>query len=421
MKKQSKQTMSGCSRRRGPGFLTAILPTALLIVAIGEGRLRGDTIATIPQTLLTNTVLLEPQTTGRNAFHSSILVSPQTTAFKKEPAITGRIIRGILKFSDEATNAIAFLWQRDTGKLILDLNRNEDLTDDPAGVFSTGLAQPPNYQTFPDVPLTLATPAGRCALVADLSFWDYGNRPSCSAAWRSYWQGKMTFAGQDWQVGVIPTVWVGPNGHRSISFEHHLLLRSWDRRSEPINVGGASGDMIPFSRKLFFGGRTWQLAVPSGAPESEFKPALTFAEQSTTLGDLKITGKFIRRLTAQGDGCLVVLDQPAETVKVPVGNYTSTSVLLDQGGAQAFATDSRSSQGNHFTVTEKVPGSLIAGGPLTNSVAVTRHGQDLRMDYLVIGAGGQVYQLASQDRSHPPEFAVFNGDKKIASGTFEFG
>jgi hypothetical protein len=414
MKKQSNQTMSGNLWRRGLGFLTAILPTALLIAVSGEIPVHGDTLAT-------NMVSLEPQTTGRTAFHSSILVSTQAIAFKKEPAITGKIIRGVLKFSDEATNAIAFLWQRDTGKLNLDLNRNEDLTDDPAGVLSTDLAQPRNYQIFPNVPLTLATPAGRCALVADLSFWDYGNRPSCSVAWRSYWQGKMNIAGLNWQVGVMPTVWVGPNGHRSISFENHLLLRSWDRRSEPINVGGASADAIPFSKSLFFGGHSWQLAMPSGRPESEFKPTLTFAEQAATLGDLKITGKFIRRLTAQGDGCLLVLDQPGETVKVPVGNYTTMSVLLEQGGAQAFATDSRSPKGNHFTVTEKFPGTLIAGGPLTNSVAVTRHGQDLRMDYLVLGAGGQVYQLASQDRSHPPEFAIFKGEKKIASGTFEFG
>jgi len=29
--------------------------------------------------------------------------------------------------------------------------------------------------------------------------------------------------------------------------------------------------------------------------------------------------------------------------------------------------------------------------------------------------------LANQDRSHPPEFAVFKDNKKIASGKFEFG
>jgi hypothetical protein len=424
MKMQSKQTMSGCTRRRGPGFLAATLPAALLITMFSESRLCADTPTPNPHPLLTNTILLEPKTNIHAAYRSSISVSYQPQAFKKEPPVAGKVLRGILKFSDDTTNDVAFLWQRDAGKLFLDFNRNEDFTDDPAGVFSTALTRPLNSQMFTDVPLTLTTSAGRCTLPANLSFWDNGSHPTCAVDWRSLWQGKMTVAGDDWQVGIIPNIWSGPNGHRAISFEHQLLLRPWARRNEPVNLGGAGMDIVSLSsisQKLFFAGRGWQLSAPAFAPGSEFKPALKFAEQAVTLGDLKITGKFIRRLTMQGDDCLVVLDQPAETVKVPVGNYTSASVLLEQGGAQAFATDNRPQQGNHFTVTEKVPGTLSVGGPLTNSVAVTRHGQDLRMDYRLIGAAGQTYQLASQDRSHPPEFAIFKGDTKIASGSFEFG
>jgi hypothetical protein len=29
--------------------------------------------------------------------------------------------------------------------------------------------------------------------------------------------------------------------------------------------------------------------------------------------------------------------------------------------------------------------------------------------------------MVKQDRSHPPEFTIYQGDKKIASGKFEFG
>jgi hypothetical protein len=64
---------------------------------------------------------------------------------------------------------------------------------------------------------------------------------------------------------------------------------------------------------------------------------------------------------------------------------------------------------------------LQTGGPLTNSVTASRQGQDLRLDYCLVGAGGETYQLAKQDRSKPPEFAVYKGGKKIAYGTFEFG
>ena len=38
----------------------------------------------------------------------------------------------------------------------------------------------------------------------------------------------------------------------------------------------------------------------------------------------------------------------------------------------------------------------------------------------IFRAGG-AYQLVNQDRSHPPEFTVYQGDQKVASGKFEFG
>jgi hypothetical protein len=72
-------------------------------------------------------------------------------------------------------------------------------------------------------------------------------------------------------------------------------------------------------------------------------------------------------------------------------------------------------------VDGKTPAVLDAGGPLTNSVTASRHGQDLRLDYRLVGAGGETYQLVKQDRSQPPEFAIYRGDKRIASGKFEFG
>jgi hypothetical protein len=49
-----------------------------------------------------------------------------------------------------------------------------------------------------------------------------------------------------------------------------------------------------------------------------------------------------------------------------------------------------------------------------------RQGKRLALNYRLIGVGG-AYQLVNQDRSHPPEFTVYHGDKKVASGKFEFG
>ena len=62
-----------------------------------------------------------------------------------------------------------------------------------------------------------------------------------------------------------------------------------------------------------------------------------------------------------------------------------------------------------------------AGGPLTNRVSVTRRGRLLVFNYQLAGAEGATYRLGRQDRSRPPEFAVYQGEKEIATGKFEFG
>jgi hypothetical protein len=77
--------------------------------------------------------------------------------------------------------------------------------------------------------------------------------------------------------------------------------------------------------------------------------------------------------------------------------------------------------GVQFRVTDKSPATLTVGGPLTNTVMVNRRGQELRLDYELVGAGGQAYQLPNRDPLKPPAFTVYKGTKKIASGTFEYG
>ena len=63
---------------------------------------------------------------------------------------------------------------------------------------------------------------------------------------------------------------------------------------------------------------------------------------------------------------------------------------------------------------------LAVGGPLTNSVSINKRGKYLTLNYELLGAGG-AYQLANNDRSHPPEFTVYRGEKKLVSGKFAYG
>lgn len=432
--RMAKRTTIPWRSRWSRALGTALL--ALLAIPVGPQFVRAaDPVP--PQPPLSSSALaaLEYQETAYSLNNLGISISRQAAVFKHEPAaVAGKVIRGTLNFGDNATNAIPFLWQRDAGKLFLDLNRNQDLTDDPAGVFSAHLMAPLNYQyqTFTNVHLLFTTSLGPCPVLADLNFYDYGAASGCSVSLRSFWQGKLTLSGQDWQVGVVPTIWVGKNGHRDVSIENgHLLLRPWEKRVKDFNVINGSLDTVPFSQKLFFDGHAYQLNwLPGPNPGMATRPALQaslqFAEQSVPLGELKITGKYIQRLTLSGNSgnpWFAVLDQPAGTVRVPTGSYTQPNIQLEQNGVQAWCNPNSWPVARlaSVQVNGTTPATLDVGGPLTNSVSVTRHGSDLRLNYQLLGAGGQTYQLANVDRSKPPEFAIYHDGTKLASGNFEFG
>jgi hypothetical protein len=362
---------------------------------------------------------LEHRETDYTVINSGLSIASQSAAFNKEPpAASGRVYRGVLRFGGSSSNAIPFLWQRAAGKLFLDLNRNQDLTDDPAGTFLLRSEKASSYQTFTNARLVLTTTAGRVQVLADINFWDYNSRPDCNLSLHSFWQGKVTLHGQDWQAGLIPNL----SNQADVVGGAWLLLRPWQKQSQPFNANDNSLVAFPFSQKLFFGGHAYQVKSLPGSHDGDFVPALQFTDQSVALGDLKITGKFIRRLMLSGASYLAILDQPVESVKVPVGTYSLPNVLLEQNGVEAYCNIPQWQQPQtKISVDGKTPAILAAGGPLTNSVQVTRHGQNLRLDYRLLGAGGQAYQMATVNRSKPPDFAIYKGDKQIASGKFEFG
>jgi hypothetical protein len=392
----------------------------IFLAALGQGSAFSSTNSAAPGASPENTVtaLLEYQETSHGVANVSAFVAMQSAPFKKEPTpASGKVIRGHLNFGDNSSNAIPFLWQRDAGKLFLDLNHNRDLTDDPAGEFSAPLRRPLNDQNFTNVHLLFDSPSGKYPVLANINIWTSGSRTSCRLELRSFWQGKLTLPGQDWQVGVV----LNDLGQAVACENDHLLLRPWEKRALPFNANDNSLDSFPFAQKLFFGGHAYQVNWVADPQNGEIKPALKFTEQSVALGELKITGQYIQRLTLPGGSYLVILDQPANTVKVPVGRYTQPNVLIEQAGAKAHCTVYQWDSGQRITVNDKAPAVLNAGGPLTNSVTATRQGRNLSLTYRLSGAGGATYQLANQDRSKPPEFAIFKGDQKVASGKFAFG
>ena len=136
---------------------------------------------------------------------------------------------------------------------------------------------------------------------------------------------------------------------------------------------------------------------------------------SRDMGELRLEGQYIERLVLrEKDGHTEQFSKPEETIKLPVGEYRLQEVRLKDG----FIYNNRTSKYNWVSVTEDKPAVLKVGAPLKQTLNVERRGPILNIGYELTGMGGETYAVT---RSKHPQFAVFKGEKKIATGDFEFG
>jgi hypothetical protein len=350
-----------------------------------------------------------------------ISVQPQTAPFAKEPALAGRNVkRGRLDFRPGRGQALAFIWDSTPGKFYLDINGNGDLTDDTNGVFSSQTKTPDGrYQQFKDVRLTFQMDKGPYPLLLDLNLNNY-SRLYVSASLRSLYAGKIALAGREWQIGLIEKPYSEPGLLRDAA----LLLRPWETRGQAFSTEDGSLQTLALPTSLFLDGHAYQVECAWDSLALPRHCRITMTEQVVPLGELRVAGKFIQRALLLDGSRTVVLDSPNELVQVPLGNYTSFDVHLQKDAGSASLKRDFLNRGVKKTITVQAgqPGLLTAGGPLTNSVTLNRRGSLLVLNHQVAGAGGEAYQLdGATDPQHPPTFAIYRGDKQLASGKFQFG
>ena len=451
-------------RRNGWRWQGAVWLAAVVVAANcprhalhGEDSVPSGVVITIP---------LEYQETAHPFLFREVRVERYTNSFPKEPArAAGQVVRGVLKFGDNPSNTIPFLWQYGAKKMFLDLNRNGDLTDDADGVV---LAQvlysvSPLFinQLFTNVCVSFPAASGSAPMLVNLHLsMDAVRRPGwpyCDAQLRSFWQGKVTVDGHDWQVGLMQNLSDQPG-----SFPHgQLLLRPWNEQTrsfmaatekaedtmglpwEGQNRMARASEAFAFSPAIFFEGHAWQLDWNAEPRSRAEKLDLRLTERPTPLGELRITGSYIHRLVLAGGPYVVVLDRPPVSVKIPPGRYYPYRVWLGQDGAEAYFNYGvpRTAKANvmepitgaklpvvkppapeqAIVVEEHQPAVLVVGGPLTNCISAAHRGRNLLLSYRLTGAGGGTYWLARFDHWKPPRFTVSTPGKPGGSGEFEFG
>jgi len=140
-------------------------------------------------------------------------------------------------------------------------------------------------------------------------------------------------------------------------------------------------------------------------------------KQNSAMGELKLEGKYIERLVLRHkNGRTETFNRLEETIKLPVGEYRLQEVRLEGGYTCRIL---RVSTRDWITIAEDKPAVLRVGAPLKQTVKAQRQGRILTLNYELLGAGSEKY--TSGNRSKPPTFTVYKGDKKIASDKFEFG
>lgn len=368
--------------------------------ALGHAQPTGNELISIP---------LEPRDVGKSLQNWGLTVQPESTPFVGEPdAGKNTVLRQSLTLPGPESKPLPFLWNVTRGTLQLDLNRNRDLRDDPLGLYTNSALG--YYQEFKDVLLPRPDSHGVRTQRVDLSLAGQGVNVHGFIAQRTYWHGKLTLDGKDYQVGLV-------EGWPGAPSAQNLLLRSWEARDKDFDLMGRSLDAFDYPGRLFFAGRLFDVTAKTEAGPTGSRLRLELQPQSPVLGDVRLTGTHLRRVILRGKRHAAVLDDPASSVRIPVDTYTETQVQLAGGSLAAMRT---SGLAQTLDVTASKPAVLGAGGPLTNQVTMRRRGGMLVLSYQLLGADGARYQLDTTDRD-PPQFRIRQDNRELASGKFEYG
>ena len=141
-------------------------------------------------------------------------------------------------------------------------------------------------------------------------------------------------------------------------------------------------------------------------------------KQDSAMGELKLEGKYIERLVLrrEDNNEREEFRRPQQIINLPTGKYGLQEVRLVDGYS---CRSSRTRSGDWITIAEDKQAVLKLGAPLRQTVKVQRQGTVLVLNFELLGGGGEKY--TSSDRSKPPTFTIYKGDKEIASDKFEFG
>ena len=327
--------------------------------------------------------------------------------FAKEPDFEGReVMRGLLPCAQDADQRLAYIWDIEQKRLYIDRNHNRNLTDDPNGIYESS-RQDLRYQDFRDVEIEVPRGTQVYAYRFSMNFSRYNPpRVYCHVSVRSGFQAQIDLAEQAYRVQLADNL----DGQLDQSDKLHISLV---RPDQP----GLSSAHLSVPSALFLGGHLYDCRYAFIADANQPQVQLTLTERETPLGQLTIAGQDVDYLELHSQWIVPIFEPNQPAISIPVGNYTCQALnLRPQGQNHVYV------QGldKRVTIKQGELSTLKLGAPLKSTVSVNRANKCLVLNFKMVGQGGEEYS-SSGTRETTPRFKVFQGDKEVHSGEFEYG
>lgn len=348
-----------------------------------------------------------------------IPVESRETVFKAEPPYEGYgVLRSAIPTGPDESTWTPFAWDMPR-RVLVDTNRNLDLTDDGAEYKGASQWQ----ELYENVRVMVPVDGAEVAYTVNLALRDLPTREKFGVARvRSGWAGVGQFCGVEQQILVVDNLdgRLDENdmlyiGAPAPEMDDRLLTRV-ALRPEPQQLPNLR--RIPFARRLHFPGESLALDLRF-TPEGD--AVLSVEPVDLPLGVLNVQGKYIKRLVLTGrtgdTTCTAVLENPDGDVRVPVADYRVHAVYLD--GLDLMAWSDR-----ELSVKAESTAALAIGGPLYNKMLVSREGSRFNFSPGTLqGAGGEIYQQIADfgPPMAPGDYAVYDDGKQVLAGRLEYG
>jgi len=288
-------------------------------------------------------------------------------------------------------------------ELLLDLDHDRDFVTNPPVTYKSIYD---GHVVFKDIQVNTV----RQGLTIPYTLTLYTYEHVCSGWFivRSAWSGQFELASRQWSMQVIDNL----NG----VYDSNDQISLSEITSDGKRLIWAS--RCNAAKRIVMAGHTYDLSCVFQDEQDSVLLNVTFTEVTSDMGTIQIEAQGVESLSLRNEQCLVLLNSSDVNAIVPEGDYHIDSCLLkfdpNLNGNPRFTTDDRI-----MKVRSGQTISLVVGTPLTNTITVSRHKNQLQLAYALQGLGGEKYQFYNW--KNKPSLDVYKGPIKIASRRFGFG